>query len=177
MNLIVSGKQLELTEALKALVATELSFLEEILPEDKTVTVTLESKPEHKATILFYHEQDLVKMTEVGEDLYEVFPRLAKKTEKHLRGFSKMKRAFVRGRHEVEDFVPMNSEDEDFTSKPAVTKRKRFEMKPMSEAEAILQMNSLAHEQFIFANAEMDGCICLLYTRKDATFGVIETTF
>lgn len=178
MKLILSGKQLDLTEALKELVTSEFAFLEESLPKGKVVTVTLESKPAHKATILFYHEQNVFQMSDSGNDLYMLIPKLAKKMKKHLREFSEMKKAFVKERHNAKKHSPMDKAglDMDFDLTPAVTKRKSFEMKPMSEAEAILQLSALGHEQFIFANAELNCSICLLYTRKNGTFGVIETT-
>lgn len=175
MNLVISGKQLELTHFMKEMVAEHLLFLEDKLPGDKTVTVTFEAKPVQKATILFYHEQEVINLSESGEDLYDVFPKLAKKVEKRMRTFKEMKNAFNKRRNEVENETPM-AHDELEEVEPAVTKRKRFEMKPMFEAEAILQMMALGHPQFIFANAELDGRICLLYTRKDKTFGVIEAT-
>lgn len=177
MNLVISGKQLELTHFMKEMVAEHLAFLEDYLPTDKTVTVTFETKPVQQATILFFHEQDVINLSESGEDLYDVFPKLAKKLEKRMRTFKKMKHEFNKRRNKVENQTPMVHDESDDDVELAVTKRKRFEMKPMYEAEAILQMTALGHPQFIFANAELDGRICLLYTRKDKTFGVIEATF
>lgn len=176
MKLVLTGKHVDLSESFKEMVAKELAYLEGVLPADKVVTVTLEAKPVLRASVLFYHEQYVVKMAETGDDLYEVVPRLAKKLQKSLREFRKLKRAYEKGRKTEKSEVPMNQDDIDDDLKPEVSKRKRFEMKPMSEAEAILQMESLGHPQFIFANAELDGCVCLLYTRKDQTYGIIETT-
>lgn len=176
MNLVISGKQLELTHFMKEMVAENLSFLEDYLPKDKTVTVTFETKPVQKASILFYHEQDVINLSETGEDLYDVFPKMAKKVEKRMRTFKKMKNAFNKKRNGVTNQTPMSHEELDEDVEPAVTKRKRFEMKPMYEAEAIMQTTALGHPQFIFANADLDGLICLLYTRKDKSFGVIEAT-
>ncbi|WP_442638197.1 ribosome hibernation promotion factor [Rossellomorea marisflavi] len=176
MNIVLAStdKNLPITEALDTMVRKELAFLEDILPADKVVDVTLKSKPEHKATIHLFFNKELFHLEESGEDLYGIFPALAKKLEKQLRNFKKMKQAFSKGR-DSKEFTAMNPEEEDV--KPVVAKRKRFEMKPMSESEAILQMESLGHPQFIFANAELDGQICLLYTRKDGQFGIIETTY
>ena len=54
-----------------------------------------------------------------------------------------------------------------------IVKRKVIEMKPMSE-EAILQMNLLGHDFFVFKDAE-DSSICVLYRRKDNNYGIIRT--
>lgn len=160
------------------MVEQELSFLNDVLPHDKTVTVTLEAKPVQKATILFYHDSEIVRLEQDGRDLYVLFPQLAKRLVKHLRGIESLKRAFKK--EKTSDKAPMSVEEElveDIELYSEVTKRKRFEMKPMSEKEAVLQMQMLGHEQFIFANADLQNTICLLYTRKDGDFGVIETTY
>lgn len=54
-----------------------------------------------------------------------------------------------------------------------IVKRKVFEMKPMYEDEAILQMNMLGHSSFMFFNAKIEK-MCLLYLRKDGMYGLIE---
>ena len=54
-----------------------------------------------------------------------------------------------------------------------IVKRKTLEMKPMSEEEAILQMNLLGHEFFIFYDDETNKN-CVLYRRKDEDYGIIE---
>lgn len=47
-------------------------------------------------------------------------------------------------------------------------------MKPMDEEEAILQMNMLGHSFFVFKNSNTES-ICVLYVRKDGSYGIIET--
>ena len=54
-----------------------------------------------------------------------------------------------------------------------IVKRKTFEMKPMYEDEAILQMEMLGHSSFMFYNAAI-AKMCLLYKRKDGNYGLIE---
>ena len=55
-----------------------------------------------------------------------------------------------------------------------IVKRKEIEMKPMSEEEAILQMNMIGHDFFVFRNAKT-GEVDVLYARKDGNYGIIET--
>jgi len=55
-----------------------------------------------------------------------------------------------------------------------VVKSKKFFMKPMSVDEAILQMNLLGHEFFVFTNSETEK-INIVYKRKDSNYGLIET--
>ena len=55
-----------------------------------------------------------------------------------------------------------------------IVKRKQLDTKPMNEEEAILQMQLLGHDFFIFKNIEED-CVSVLYKRKDGKFGIINT--
>jgi len=54
-----------------------------------------------------------------------------------------------------------------------IVKTKRFPIKPMSPEEAILQMNLLGHNFFVFTNADTDT-INVVYKRKDGKYGLIE---
>lgn len=54
-----------------------------------------------------------------------------------------------------------------------ITRRKAFEMKPMFEEEAILQMEYLNHHTFLFLDA-VKNKMCMLYKRKDGNYGLIE---
>ena len=57
---------------------------------------------------------------------------------------------------------------------PKIVKRKRIEVKPMDEEEAILQMELLNHDFFMFKNEEED-CIYVVYKRKDGEYGIINS--
>ena len=62
---------------------------------------------------------------------------------------------------------------EDNTSKNDIVKRKVIESKPMNEEEAILQMELLGHEFFVFKNSETN-LINVLYKRNDSNYGILE---
>ena len=53
-----------------------------------------------------------------------------------------------------------------------IVRTKRFAVKPMSPEEAILQMNLLAHDFFVFRNSE-DESLCIVYQRKNGGYGLI----
>jgi putative sigma-54 modulation protein len=58
---------------------------------------------------------------------------------------------------------------------PRIVRTKRFEMKPMTPEEAVLQMELLSHDFFFFANAET-GRPAVLYRRRDGDYGLIDAT-
>jgi hypothetical protein len=70
------------------------------------------------------------------------------------------------------DFAPVAAEEpEAFT--PRIVRTKKFDIRPMSEEEAMLQMEMLGHSFFVFENAET-GEVNVLYVRKDGNYGLIE---
>ena len=67
------------------------------------------------------------------------------------------------------DFEVTEEENED-----KIVKRKKVDVKPMDEEEAILQMELLGHDFYVFNNID-EECISVLYRRKDGNYGIINT--
>ena len=68
----------------------------------------------------------------------------------------------------IEEFENDKEEDE------LIVKRKTIDIKPMDEEEAILQMELLNHDFFVFKNLD-EECTSVLYKRKDGKFGIINS--
>ena len=66
------------------------------------------------------------------------------------------------------DYEAIENETED-----KIVKRKDIDMKPMDEEEAILQIELLNHDFFVFKNIDED-CVSVLYKRKDGSYGIIN---
>ena len=58
--------------------------------------------------------------------------------------------------------------------KPSITKRKKYDLYPMSEQEAIEQLELVDNSFYVFLNQETQG-VCVAYRRDDGDFGIIET--
>ena len=71
---------------------------------------------------------------------------------------------------EVTSFVPEEPEDDAYD----VIRTKRFPIKPMTQEEAILQMNLVGHTFFAFRNEDHDGAFAVVYKRNDGGYGLIE---
>lgn len=56
-----------------------------------------------------------------------------------------------------------------------LVRRKQFELKPMSEEDAMLQMELLNHKFYVFKNSDLGNSICVCYLRDDGGYGIIET--
>ena len=73
----------------------------------------------------------------------------------------------------IADFAPAAVEEEKEAFTPRIVRTKKFDIRPMSEEEAMLQMEMLGHSFFVFENAET-GEVNVLYVRKDGNYGLIE---
>ena len=114
---------------------------------------------------------DTLRSEESHSDLYAAIDLTVDKLERQIRK-NKTKINSKIKRNIIQNFE-MDLED-NFEEDSKVLKRKKVDMKPMDEEEAILQMEMLGHSFFVFKNADTDS-ICVLYLRKDGNYGIIET--
>ena len=71
------------------------------------------------------------------------------------------------------EFLPEPDEPEEEAS---VVRKKKLELRPMNTEEAILEMEMLQHDFFLFLNMESDS-ISLIYKRKDGNYGMLDTEY
>ena len=74
------------------------------------------------------------------------------------------------------DFYPAEVSDDEEPSTAKIVKTKNFNVKPMSEEEAVLQMELIGHSFFVFQDAETNH-VNVVYKRKDGNYGLIEPEY
>ncbi|MBT1278259.1 ribosome-associated translation inhibitor RaiA [Thermoanaerobacter sp. CM-CNRG TB177] len=178
MNITVSGKNgMTVTDGLRDAVIKNVSKLSKYFPEDTEVrTVLSVQKNNHIAEITIPFKGIIFRAEEVSDDMYVSIDRVVDKIEKQiLKHKAKLKNRF--GANESIRFeIPLVYEEakgEEEEGSFEIVKTKRFPIKPMSPEEAILQMNLLGHNFFVFTNADTDT-INVVYKRKDGKYGLIE---
>ena len=72
-----------------------------------------------------------------------------------------------------DDAFAMDVEDEGEDEEIRIVRQKSFAVRPMDAEEAVLQMNLLGHQFFMFQNAETGG-INVVYRRRDGDYGLLE---
>ena len=72
------------------------------------------------------------------------------------------------------EMIPEMEEPEEQEKK--IVKSKKFRLTPMTAEEAILQMELLQHDFFVFLNVETDS-VSVVYTRADGDYGILDTTY
>ena len=181
MKLTISGKQMELTQGIKDNIESKLSKLDKYISPDTDVKVTVSAKKgRHKIEVTIAPKNGhVIRAEESQENLYPAIDLVVDKLKIQLKKYKgKMQR-----RHQDNQSIRFDSPEindaileelEDFEEVPfEIKRRKKINVKPMSEEEAVLQMELVGHDFYIFKNDETDE-IALVYKRKNGGYGIIE---
>lgn len=176
MKFIVSGKNLEVTEALKEKVVKKMGKLDKFFGPGTEAHVTMSVQRNRQileVTIPF--NGGVLRAEEANDDMYASIDKAIDVLERQIRkNKTRLEKklhedAFVPGNFTLDEDIP---EEEDF----AIVRSKRFAIKPMDVEEAVLQMNLLGHSFFVFSNADTKE-VNVVYKRKDGNYGLIEPEF
>ncbi|TYB88877.1 MAG: ribosome-associated translation inhibitor RaiA [Kosmotoga sp.] len=178
MDFDIYAKDLTVTEAMENHLEKKLSKAFKIFPEDRFIAMDVRiSKVRQffKVELTAHLSGFVVRVEEKGNDFYLVVDALANVFERRLKKYKDRsnvkRRASVR---EVADSLSGNDNDyEEDEEGLTISRKKRFSIKPMTLEEAVLQMEMLGHNFFVFRNADTDE-INVLYTRKNSSLGLIE---
>lgn len=186
MNLKITGKQsANITEPMREYLTSKLSFLDKYINENDLITVNISiERKNHKITSFLTYMGQPVTIKMESNDFYLTAEKMADTLKRNLLKIHDMKtdKGNPKISTEYKMFVEVKNKKEN-NDELKITKRKRFGLKPMSEKEAMLQMDKLGHESFLFANVDIDTdnmgnyITCLLFRRKDNSFGIIEGYF
>lgn len=175
MNLVISGKNLDITEGLRAAVEEKIGKLERYFNESTEVHVTLSTeKLRQKIEVTIPMKGNIIRAEESSSDMYVSIDLVEEVIERQLR---KYKNKLVDHKQTVmhlnQDFVDEEATDEEEIN---IIRTKKFAMKPMNIEEACVQMELLGHNFFVFRNGDTDE-VNVVYKRKGNTYGLIEPEF
>lgn len=170
MNIIVTGRHLEITPALKSYAEKKIKRFDRYLSNiaEAIVTISVE-KYRHKVEVLMKANGVLIQAEGVTGDVYSSIDEVTEKLERQVKKYKEKLVSHRKAEGKVEAVSPESAPPE--TGK--IIKNKRFELKPMSPDEAAMQMELLDKDFFVFTN-DTSGDINVIYRRKDGNFGLIE---
>lgn len=174
MKYNIRGEKVEVTPAIKSYIEDKIGKLDKYFDDASNINANVVIKvrgKEQKIEITVPAMHYTLRSEESHSDLYAAIDLTVDKLERQIRK-NKTKINSKIKRNIIQNFE-MDLED-NFDEDSKVLKRKKVDMKPMDEEEAILQMEMLGHSFFVFKNADTDS-ICVLYLRKDGNYGIIET--
>jgi putative sigma-54 modulation protein len=172
MNIIVRGKNIEVTPALREHAERRIGKLEKYLEGmgDAIVTFTVE-KDYHRVEVTIPINGMILRGEESTIDMYMSIDMVVDKLEKQI---EKYKGRINERRSRGANGKVTKAAGSD--GGPRIVKTKRFAIKPMDADEAVLQMNLLGHNFFVFFDAETEQ-VSVVYKRKDGNYGLIEQEF
>jgi len=176
MKFNIRGQKLEVTEPIRKYIESKIGKIDKYLenPDEITANVVVRVRGiDQIVEATIPTKKIILRGEESHQDLYAAIDLVSEKLERQIRR-NKKRLSEKRSKEILVDFN-MNFEiDEEEAEKEDIVKRKSIDVKPMSEEEAILQMNLLGHTFFVYKDME-DNSVCVLYRRKDGNYGVIET--
>ncbi len=168
MKITINGRQLSVYDETKELVKKKIAKLDKFFDADAEAVVTLSVKHGEKNIELTIVNAGTVFRAEVQDETFRsAFDRAVTIIERQIR---KNKTRLGKRIHEVafDDVFPEDTVEEETEFN---IRTKTFSIKPMSIEEAIMQMNLLDHQFFVFKNPEEETCV--VYRRKDGDYGLI----
>lgn len=175
MKISIRGDKVTVTKSIKDYVSEKLNRLDKYFenPKDIECKVLIKVKnQEQSIEVTVPTSRFTLRAEERNQDFYAAADLVVDKLEGQIRKNKARLDKKYRGLPKFEmsfDFEAL--EDEENTSK--IVKRKDIDMKPMDEEEAIIQIELLNHDFFVFKNIDED-CVSVLYKRKDGSYGIIN---
>ena len=175
MKFTFTEKKMGSSDELRAYTERKVGKLERLFKNESSAYITFSTeRGRFLAEITIENNGMYYRASELTNDMYASVDSGVAAIERQIRkNKTRLEKKLREGafeREAVPAYVPAEEEDvEEFK----IVRNKRFSIKPMSPEEAILQMNLLEHEFFVFRNDEENGAISVVYTRKNGGYGLI----
>lgn len=171
MKYNIHGKKIKVTPSIKQYIEEKVGKLDKYLavPDDVIANIVIRiSGNDQIVEVTINMPKLILRAEERDNDLYSAIDLVSDKLERQLRkNKTKIKKRIKE--NNILDFEIDKLEEDN----KKIVKRKNIENKPMSEEEAILQMELLGHSFFVFNNSDNDTDE-IIYIRKDGNYGIIE---
>lgn len=175
MKFVYTEKKADIPAELHAYAEKKIGKLERLFRGESTAYVTFSSKRGiEKAEVTVRNNGLIYRASESTSDMYASVDAAVSAIERQIaKNKTRLAKRLREGVVE-EEFSAETAEPEE--NEFDVVRTKRFSIKPMSVEEAILQMNLLEHEFFVFKKDTEDGAFSIVYKRKDGGYGLIESS-
>ncbi len=176
MNFIVSGKNIEISDALRNKVSKKLGKLKRFFNPDTEIHVTMAvERNRHILEVTIPFDGIVLRAEESSDDMYQSIDSVIDILERQIRKYrTRLEKKLHESAFEPDNF--MLEEDIAEENEFKIVRSKKFAIKPMNVEEAVLQMNLLGHEFFMFGNADTQE-VNVVYRRKDGNYGLIEPEY
>ena len=173
MKYIILGKNIEVTDGLRAAVEDKIGKLEKYFTPETEVHVTLSvEKDRQKIEVTIPVKGSIIRSEQVSNDMYVSIDLVEEIIERQLKKYKKK----LTEQQQAANFFKQDYIEKDYMDDEEIKiiRTKKFDIKPMYPEDACIQMELLGHNFYVFCNAETDQ-VNVVYKRKGNTYGLIET--
>ena len=176
MKLNIRGEKVTITQSMKSYITEKLSKLDKYFenPEEINANVLVRIKGlEQIIEVTALTKKFTLRAEESHEDFYAAVDLVIAKLERQIRKNKDRLNRKYKNVENLEFNFDYEDEKEEEKNVSTIVKRKNISMKPMDEEEAMLQIDLLNHDFFVFKNID-EECVSVLYKRKDNNYGIIN---
>lgn len=175
MKITITGRKINLKDNFKELAKRKLSRFDRIFDEDADAVVVVTVERNRQTVEITIRSRGMLYRAEstdfeMNDALDQVVSSLGRQIRKNKNRLDKEIHSAALDQY-VNDYL--HSTEEENTDEYKIVRTKHFYVKPASVDEAILQMNMLDHQFFMFRN-ESSGEINVVYKRRDGNYGLLE---
>ena len=175
MKFTILGKNINVTEGLRAAVEDKIGKLEKYFTPETEVHVTLSvEKDRQKIEVTIPVKGNIIRSEQVSNDMYVSIDLVEEIIERQLKKYKTRITDREQGAGFFKQEFLENDYDDDEEIK--IVRTKKFDIKPMYPEDACVQMELLGHNFYVFVNAETDD-VNVVYKRKGGTYGLIEADY
>jgi putative sigma-54 modulation protein len=168
MNITFKARNMEISNALKEYAVKRLSKLDKLIKAEDIVVSMSMVKDRYRLEVTIPYNGMTIRGEEEGYDLYASIDNVTAKLESQIHKYRT--RLIKKGRGEKQPALEVASA---YMEDDQPVKVKHFITKPMPVDEAIMQMNLLGHNFFVFINSEGSNTVNVLYRRNDGDYGLL----
>ena len=175
MEIIIRGDKLKITDSMRAYIEEKLGKLEKYLKNSEEIRANVIVKVknhEQRVEITIPLKTYIIRAEETKNDFYAAVDKALDTLERQIR--KNKTRIMSKQGKTSHDFDMSVIETEKGTEEKKIVKRKSVEVKPMDEEEAILQMELLGHQFYMYKDSNTNKT-AVVYQRNDGNYGVIES--
>ena len=176
MKLNIRGEKMNVTQSMKNYITEKMEKLNKYFdkPEEINCNILVRVRGlEQIIEVTALTKRFTLRAEESNEDFYAAVDLVIDKLERQIRKNKDRLNNKYKNVEKLEFNFDYEVEEEDNEETNTIVKRKDVSMKPMDEEEAILQIELLNHDFFVFKNID-EECVSVLYKRKDNNYGIIN---
>ena len=179
MKFVFTDKKVNIPNYIHNYAEKKVGKLDRFFKEDATAAITFSiEKDRNQVEVTIRSSGTIFRVSESSSDMRASIDAAVASLERQFRkNKSRLEKRLRQGAFErtideaeVASFVPDGPEEGEYR----IVRTKTFPIKPMTQEEAILQMNLLGHSFFAFRNEDADGSFAVVYRRNDGDYGIIE---